>query len=106
MREDGTRDELEQVLNDPRSGTAAECELAARKMHKIAEDTLSIPFQDEAEQKQARKQMATFLDMSGEDAAADFAVYEKAHEAFAGRQGRKAGGGAELVEARLKARRR
>jgi hypothetical protein len=84
MRKDGTWDKLEQVLNDPRSGTAAERELLARKTaaHKIGQDAVNYQPQTEAEQKavmaEARKQMATFVDMSDEDADNDLAVYEKA----------------------------
>jgi hypothetical protein len=83
MRQDGTWDRLEQVLNDPRSGSAAERELLARKTaaHYIGEQALLFQPQSEAEQKammsQSRKQMATFVDMSGADADDQFAVYEQ-----------------------------
>jgi hypothetical protein len=81
-RESGDFDKFEQLMNDPRSGTSAQRELAARKVaaHKIAEDALSINFQSEADQKrvmaEVRAQMATFVDMSGADPDDDFAVFE------------------------------
>jgi hypothetical protein len=84
MRQDGTWDKLEQVLNDPRSGTAAEREMLARKVaaHKIGQDAVNHQPKDEAEQKAvmetARKRMSEFVDMSDEDADNDLAVYEKA----------------------------
>src|SRR6185369_3912971 len=74
MRQDGTWDKLEQVLNDPRSGTAAERELLARQTaaHKIGQDAVNYQPQTQAEQnavmKAAREKMATFVDMTDEDA--------------------------------------
>jgi hypothetical protein len=71
MRQDGTWDKLEQVLNDPRSGTAAERELLARRTaaHYIAENALAHQPKTQAEQDavmaQSRKKMAEFIDLSG-----------------------------------------
>jgi len=84
MRADGTWDRLEQILNDPRSGTAAEREMIARRVaaHKVGQDAVNYQPQTEAEQKAvmaaAREKMATFVNMDDEDADNDLAVYEKA----------------------------
>jgi hypothetical protein len=84
MRADGTWDRLEQILNDPRSGSAAEREMLARRVaaHKIGQDAVNYQPQTEAEAKAAmaaaREKMATFVNMDDEDADNDLAVYEKA----------------------------
>jgi len=83
-RESGDFDKFEQIMNDPRSGTAAQREMVARKVaaHKIGQDAVNHQPKDEAEQKAvmkaAREKMSTFVDMSDEDADNDLAVYEKA----------------------------
>jgi hypothetical protein len=81
-RQSGDFEKYEAIMNDSRSGTAAQREMAARKVgaHKIAEDALSINFQNEADQKrvmaETRKKMSEFVDMSGADPDDDFAVFE------------------------------
>jgi hypothetical protein len=81
-RQNGDFEAYEALMNDPRSGTAAQRELAARRVaaHKIAEQALEHQPKDQAEQNwvmaQARKKMAEFVDMSGEDADNDFAIFE------------------------------
>ena len=81
-RQSGDFEKYEAIMNDERSGTAAQREMAARKVaaHRIAEDALSINFQNEADQKrvmaETREKMATFVDMSGADPDDDFAIFE------------------------------
>ena len=82
-RELGDFDKFEQIMNDPRSGTAAQREMVARKVaaHKIGQDAVNYQPQSQEEQnavmKAAREQMAKFVDMSDEDFDNDLAVYEK-----------------------------
>jgi hypothetical protein len=81
-RQAGDFAKYEAIMNDSRSGTAAQREMAARKIaaHKVAEDALSINFQNEADQKrvmaETRKKMSEFVDMSGADPDDDFAIFE------------------------------
>ena len=81
-RQSGDFEKYEAIMNDFRSGTAAQREMAARKVaaHRIAEDALSIDFQNEADQKrvmaETRKKMSEFVDMSGADPDDDFAIFE------------------------------
>jgi hypothetical protein len=81
-RQSGDFEKYEAIMNDERSGTAAQREMAARKVaaHRIAEDALSINFQNEADQKrvmaETRKKMSEFVDMSDADPDDDFAIFE------------------------------
>jgi hypothetical protein len=106
MRADGTWDRLEQILNDPRSGSAAEREMLARRVaaHKIGQDAVNYQPQTEAEAKAvmaaAREKMATFVNMDDEDADNDLAVYEKAAKITLGGQSREARRGPVMEQAR------
>jgi hypothetical protein len=82
-RENGDFEAYEALLSDPRSGTAAQREMAMRKAAAsyVAEQALEYQPKSQEEQNavmaQARKRMSEFVDMSDEDADNDFAVYQK-----------------------------
>jgi hypothetical protein len=69
-RESGDFDKFEQIMNDPRSGTAAQREMAARKVaaHKVASTHLETNYQTAADQeawaKKAHDQVKTYIDTS------------------------------------------
>ena len=107
-RENGDFEAYEALMSDGRSGTAAQREMAARKVAAayVAEQALNeqLPRAQTQEEhnailRDAREHMSKFIDMSGEDADNDVAVYEFTREDHARRQGREAGGNAELGEA-------
>src|SRR4051812_22902332 len=82
-RESGDFEKYEAILNDPRSGTAAQREIVARKVAAayVAEQALEYQPKSQEEQnwvmKNAREKMSEYVDMSDEDADNDLAVYEK-----------------------------
>jgi hypothetical protein len=82
-RENGDFAAYEAILNDSRSGTAEQRELAARKVAAayIAEQALQHQPKSQEEQnaimKGAREKMSEYVNMDDEDADNDIAVYEK-----------------------------
>src|SRR4051812_39162671 len=69
-RESGDFEKYEAIMNDPRSGTEAQREMAARKVaaHKVAETHLQTNYQTAAEQeawaKRHHEEVSKFIDLS------------------------------------------